>query len=704
MPQLFLDLPVKTEEAEKSFHVLEACTYLKKSLGDSGQHEIMTCDCHEQWDESENRNVACGEDSGCINRVTSVECVGGKRNSLSCGEDCQNQRFQKKQYANVEVIQTEKKGYGVRAEEPISENQFIYEYIGEVIDEATFRKRMVEYDTNNFKHFYFMMLKKDSFIDATVKGSLARFCNHSCSPNAYVDKWVVGDKLKMGIFAKRAILQGEEITFDYNVDRYGAQSQPCYCGEPNCLKFMGGKTQTDLALLLPDGISESLGVTPQQEKAWLRENKHLRSKQQSDDSIINEAFVKSIEVQPLNNDFDVSKVMSALLKSQDKYIIEKLIERIHLTNDLAINSQIIRMHGYKALSQLIKQEIKDDELIIKILEILLKWPKVTKNKISSSQIEDVIKDLEKHTRNREVRELSSGLLNEWGNLQMAYRIPKNISNGRVDSESPIYGKRSRSPERKEVEEDGIESINIDEIALIVDVINSNNGQNNHNDYNNENYNKNNNNDNNNTNDNDDEILPEGWESNIDKNSGNIYYFHRGLGLSRWDKPSRALPKGPKIDPNGEIHNIEDRNSPKYKYSNGNGTNGGNGDKRSNGINGSRVPKTKTMSAKSLEGQIAKREEERLKRERQKQFKDLKEKDKLLQELIIQSQREADEKECLKKSLRRRNRKRKGKDKRGSIFINLNLLLQVLLLRRHPILLLLILRLHGQDCLPKMYQI
>ena len=50
-----------------------------------------------------------------------------------------------------------------------------------------------------------MMLSNDSFIDATEKGSLGRFINHSCNPNAFVDKWHVGDRLRMGIFAKRKI-------------------------------------------------------------------------------------------------------------------------------------------------------------------------------------------------------------------------------------------------------------------------------------------------------------------------------------------------------------------------------------------------------------------------------------------------------------------------------------------------------------------
>ncbi|KAK6457180.1 uncharacterized protein RJT20DRAFT_117255 [Scheffersomyces xylosifermentans] len=514
-PQLFLEVEDKTEEAKTKFTELDACTYSSKAIGSSGQQEYMTCDCVEDWDSDIKRNLACSEDSNCINRVTSVECINGH---CGCGKNCQNQRFQKKQYASVSVIQTELKGYGLRADKTISENSFIYEYIGEVIDEETFRKRMIEYDAKNFKHFYFMMLKNDSFIDATLKGSLARFCNHSCSPNAYVDKWVVGDKLRMGIFAKRTIMKGEEITFDYNVDRYGAQSQPCYCGEPNCIKFMGGKTQTDAALLLPEGIAEALGVTPKQERQWLKENKHLRSKQQSDDSVINEKFVSEIEINELK-EADVSKVMGALMKSQDHHIIKKLIERIHMTNDDFINSLIIRFHGYKTLSTIIKEfKSEDENLVISILEILTKWPKVTRNKISSSQIESVIQDINKNTTNDEISSLTQGLLDDWSKLQMAYRIPKSKSNT-----SMSYGRNTRSPESEEPVS----------YRPAVDVLQPG-----------------------------EDPLPAGWEVAFDENSKSNYYFHRALNLTRWERPVASVPTGPK-PPSGPRHG--DRGTPKNGF-------------------------------------------------------------------------------------------------------------------------------------------
>lgn len=550
-PQLFLDSENKTDEARSTFQEISGCIYANKQLGHSGQHEQMTCDCHEEWDQSTQTNLACGEHSDCINRATSVECVN---KICSCGDDCQNQRFQKKQYAEVAVIQTELKGYGLRADAEIPESAFIYEYVGEVINEESFRKRMVDYDMKKFPHFYFMMLKKDSFIDATIKGSLARFCNHSCNPNAYVDKWVVGDKLRMGIFAKRTIQEGEEITFDYNVDRYGAQSQLCYCGEPNCIKVMGGKTQTDAALLLPDGMSDALGVTHQQERQWLKENKHLRSKQQKDDAVINEAFVRSIEATPIEGT-DVSKVMGALMRVQDVNITRKLVERIYLTSDLAIHSSIVRMHGYKTLSQLLQSFSEDDETVIDTLKILAKWPKVTRNKISSSQIEDVVRQLNDKSDNKEIKRLSSELLTEWGNLQMAYRIPKNVGGDRTSNSPSVYGRgaRSRSPEPTET-------------AAVPE-----------------------------------EPLPEGWAEAFDPNTQKPYYYHVQLGTSRWDRPVKEPPKGPKND---------------------------------------FTPKKRTGNQEDI---LARHEEDRLRKQREAQFQEMQQKNQMLQEVIAQSQREAEEK-------------------------------------------------------------
>jgi len=62
------------------------------------------------------------------------------------------------------------------------------EYVGEVLDYRQFQKRARRYALDDAQHFYFMALSSDFFIDASAKGSISRFINHSCDPNAETQK------------------------------------------------------------------------------------------------------------------------------------------------------------------------------------------------------------------------------------------------------------------------------------------------------------------------------------------------------------------------------------------------------------------------------------------------------------------------------------------------------------------------------------
>lgn len=418
-PRLYGDEPDKTEEAQGTFETLDECTYTPKSLGASKHNEFMECDCYEEI--IDGTNHACGENSDCINRLTLIECVNGLCGS--CGDNCGNQRFQRKEYAEIAVFRTEMKGYGVRAEKDIDENQFVYEYKGEVIAENEFRRRLADYDEKGLKHFYFMMLQNSEFIDATRKGSLARFCNHSCNPNAYVSKWVVAGKLRMGIFAKRKIEKGEEITFDYNVDRYGATAQKCYCGEPNCIGFLGGKTQTDAASLLPQNIADALGVRTAMEKKWIKWKKSQGEKiKKAEDNNYNIEFVESLNPEPCKKPDDVTKVMSALLQAEDSLIALKLFGRIEKLEDETLYHHVIKLHGYTCFTKLLKIFENDIETENRLLDVLLSLPKTTKNGIVNSQIDVAVMHLKEISK--PLSESCDLLISKWNEFETYKRITK----------------------------------------------------------------------------------------------------------------------------------------------------------------------------------------------------------------------------------------------------------------------------------------
>lgn len=440
--QRFPDAPDVTKDALATFVELPECTYMK-GLGSSQQAEVMACDCKPG-------PSACDEDSGCINRLTSIECV-------RCSKSCHNKRFQGKKYASVDVIDADKKGFGLRATEDIAAGEFVYEYVGEVIDEPTFKERTTVYMTQGVKHFYFMMLQKGEFIDATAKGGLGRFCNHSCAPNGHVEKWVVGKHLRMGIFASRHIQKGEEVTFDYNVDRYGAEAQACYCGEKNCVGFLGGKTQTESAGKVSGTLTAALGLTSRDINAVIRGKKSPEDVQPRD---------LSVE--------DVSKVMASLMMCQEAWQVNLMLQRIALSTDSSVQGAVMKMHGYQIFAQILTATWGDNPLglderdrinvTLMLLRVLQKWPRITKNKISSSQIENVVKSLTSND-NADIATIAQELLSEWANLKMAFRIPRRKIDPDGDESRGTSEEVKSEPKKSEepTKDDDIEVVRVNKV-------------------------------------------------------------------------------------------------------------------------------------------------------------------------------------------------------------------------------------------------
>ncbi|KAG9311141.1 hypothetical protein JVU11DRAFT_9056 [Chiua virens] len=423
-PQLIGDLPRAEEQARAIFIELPQNHYQYNTLGRSREAlESMTCDCvyeHGVDDPSD----ACGQGSDCINRLTQVECLP---DDCRCRSHCQNQRFQRKEYADIEIVLTEKKGFGLRAASDIPNDTFIYEYIGDVVSHPSFMKRMREYAEEGIKHFYFMMLQKDEYIDATKRGGIGRFANHSCSPNCYVAKWQVGERVRMGIFASRAIKKDEELTFNYNVDRYGHDAQPCYCGEPNCVGFLGGKTQTDI-----DGMADlfldALGIIDEVEQLGLKGSKKRKGKKLDEDY--------TPELKPLVEK-DIPKVVQAIRQTQSKKVLSKLLTRIKITENDAALRQLMRLRGFSLMNNILQDHAKDVEVTILALEAMVKWPLIQRNKVDDSKIRDPVQ-ICAQSEHEGMRSLALKLLEYWDSLEVAYRIPKRLkANGEEETaESP----------------------------------------------------------------------------------------------------------------------------------------------------------------------------------------------------------------------------------------------------------------------------
>jgi SET domain-containing protein len=79
--------------------------------------------------------------------------------------------------------------------------------VGEIIDAKAFKRRMEKYSEKNNEHFYVMSLQNDTFIDATKRGNISRFFNHSCDPNCETQK------VKIKIFWVFKVQLSEKIAY-----------------------------------------------------------------------------------------------------------------------------------------------------------------------------------------------------------------------------------------------------------------------------------------------------------------------------------------------------------------------------------------------------------------------------------------------------------------------------------------------------------
>ncbi|CAK9214333.1 unnamed protein product [Sphagnum troendelagicum] len=173
----------------------------------------------------------CGEDCEC--RVQSMSCS----KNCNCRDNCCNMPFRKER--RLKVVKTEHCGWGAQAAEFIRKGDFVIEYTGEVINDAMCEKRLWEMKgRRSICNFYMCEIAKDFIIDATTKGNVSRYLNHSCLPNCKLEKWRVDGETRVGVFALRDINVGESVTYDYKYIEFGPNVK-CCCGAPNCRGAIG---------------------------------------------------------------------------------------------------------------------------------------------------------------------------------------------------------------------------------------------------------------------------------------------------------------------------------------------------------------------------------------------------------------------------------------------------------------------------------
>ncbi|XP_050363509.1 histone-lysine N-methyltransferase, H3 lysine-9 specific SUVH1-like [Argentina anserina] len=179
--------------------------------------------------------------------------------SCKCPPNCRNRVSQGGLRVRLEVFKTKDKGWGLRSWDPIRAGAFLCEYAGEALNvsgiESLGDDRADDYSFDANRTCQPLgVLPGDSIegpnapfpllISANTAGNVARFMNHSCSPNVIWQPVLRENKnesdLHVAFYAVGHIPPMKELTYDYGMILPGNPYQRkklCLCGSVKCRSF-----------------------------------------------------------------------------------------------------------------------------------------------------------------------------------------------------------------------------------------------------------------------------------------------------------------------------------------------------------------------------------------------------------------------------------------------------------------------------------
>lgn len=115
----------------------------------------------------------------------------------------------KKRKKPVKFARSAIHNWGLYTMENIAKDDMIIEYVGEQVRQKIADLREIQYTKSGIGSSYLFRIDDDTVIDATKKGGIARFINHSCAPNCKASIIRVEGSKRIVIYAERAIAQSE---------------------------------------------------------------------------------------------------------------------------------------------------------------------------------------------------------------------------------------------------------------------------------------------------------------------------------------------------------------------------------------------------------------------------------------------------------------------------------------------------------------
>ncbi|KAH0551499.1 hypothetical protein GP486_007286, partial [Trichoglossum hirsutum] len=142
-----------------------------------------------------------------VNNRRLVADINAQKHVLSGDADVLRFNQLKKRKKPVKFARSAIHNWGLYAMENISANDMIIEYVGEKVRQQVADMRERRYLKSGIGSSYLFRIDEGTVIDATKRGGIARFINHSCTPNCTAKIIKVEGSKRIVIYALRDIMQ-----------------------------------------------------------------------------------------------------------------------------------------------------------------------------------------------------------------------------------------------------------------------------------------------------------------------------------------------------------------------------------------------------------------------------------------------------------------------------------------------------------------
>jgi len=158
-------------------------------------------------------------DSSCPCLEQNRECTDLCRCDPAALYTCSNRPILNRVLKKVSICKSLKHGLGLFAEEFIPANDFVYEYVGELISDKEAERRGNFYEMNKLSYLFNCSFVGENClfsVDSYFIGNKSRFINHSTKEaNLKSEILFSHGNVKVVFYSLRDIFKGEEFLFDY---------------------------------------------------------------------------------------------------------------------------------------------------------------------------------------------------------------------------------------------------------------------------------------------------------------------------------------------------------------------------------------------------------------------------------------------------------------------------------------------------------